>query len=179
MQSKDRKPNWYVITGVPSSGISTLADALKPYVDCVFPEAARAYIDKNLEKGIPVSETRADEGAFQRKVLKMKLLNEGKTEKSKTCLFERGVPDSIPYFKVAGLDSEPLKKFCKDRYKIVFHLEPLDYEKDYARTESAETRKRLDALLMDTYKDLGYTVVRIPTVPVEERTRIVLSYLKK
>ena len=102
--AKDSAPNWYVFTGVPSSGISTLVVALKSYVDGIFPEAARVLIDRNLKKGISVAKTRADEGKFQKKVLRMKIQKETRARKDKTYLFERGIPDSIPYFAISGLE---------------------------------------------------------------------------
>jgi predicted ATPase len=178
MNSRIRTPNWYVVSGAPSSGITTLVSALRPYVDKTFPEAARALIDRNLEKGISVARTRADEGAFQRKVLRIKLLREARARKDRVYVFERGVPDSIPYFIIAGLDPGPVETYSRNRYKLVFYLEPLEYKKDYARTESKKTRNRLSRLLLSAYRDLGYKVIRVPAVPIEKRVRIVLSILQ-
>ncbi len=179
MGGRGEAPNWYVITGVPSSGITTLANALRPYVHKVFPEAARILIDKNLKNGIPVSETRGDEGLFQQRVLHMKLQREANAKRNRTYIFERGVPDSIPYFKVSGLDPAPLYAYSANRYKKVFFLEPLPYVRDYARTETEETRERLNVMLIGTYKYLGYNVITIPAVSVKERVKLVLKHLER
>lgn len=178
MSSTGKIPNWYVVTGVPSSGISTLASALQPYVDKIFPEAARTLIDRNLKKGIPVAVTRKDEGEFQKKVLRMKRLREARSRTDKIYIFERGVPDSIAYFKIAGLDTTPIKNYS-GRYRKIFFLEPLRYKKDYARTESKDVRNMLNKMLLASYTDLGYKVVFVPAVSVEERVKIVLSHLNK
>lgn len=172
-----KTPRWYVITGAPSSGITALATALRLHVDKIFPETARVLIDRNLKKGIPVAETRADEATFQQKVLQMKLQREAKARKDKAYIFERGVPDSIPYFMLNGLDPKPVEAYSRNRYRRIFHLAPLAYERDYARTESDEARLKLSKLLLSTYKNLGYEVIGVPAVPVEERVKIVLPFL--
>jgi predicted ATPase len=178
MPSTGKVPNWYVVTGVPSSGISTLVSALRPYVDKTFPEAARMLIDRNLKRGIPVAVTRKDEGEFQKKVLRIKLLREARARTDKLYVFERGIPDSIAYFEVAGLDSAPIKKHS-NRYRKIFFLEPLKYEKDYARTESEAVRDKLNNMLMASYTGLGYEVVFVPALPVEARVKLVLSHFDK
>ncbi len=172
-------PNWYVVTGAPSSGITTLVNALRPHVDKTVPEAARTLIDEARGRGIPATELRRDESEFQKKVLQMKLQIETQTESGRLTIFERGVPDSIPYFIIAGLNSDSIKTYARNRYKTVFYLELLPYEKDYARTETDDVRTKLSRLLYETYTDLGYRVIRIPPLSIPERVRLVLSHLNE
>ena len=177
MEPAAKTTRWYVITGAPSSGITTLACALKPYADRVFPEIARAYLDRGIKRGRTVAELRKDEAAFQKEVLMLKLGRERRARRDKLYIFERGVPDSIAYFKITGLDAGTVKADIF-RYRKVFYLDPLEYHRDYARTETNEIRDELSRLLFSSYSDLGYEVIRVPAVSVEERVRMVLSHLE-
>lgn len=174
-----KTPNWYVLTGAPSSGVTTLADALRPRLKnaLVFPEAARVYIDEVVAQGIPAAELRKDEGKFQRKVLEIKLRTEESAPRDQLCIFERGIPDSIPYYRVAGLDPEPLRSISRRRYSGVFYVEPLDYVPNYARTETPEARAQLIKELFEVYVELGYSVVRLVKESVEQRVAKVLAQL--
>jgi predicted ATPase len=172
------KTGWYVLTSAPSSGMTTLANALRPHVDVVFPEAAREYIDEARARGVSVTELRRDEVKFQKDILDLKLRNEAQARKDKLCIFERGIPDSIPYWRIAGVDPAPLWGISRNRpYAAVFFLEPLPYERDYARTETNEEREELVRELPKIYRELGYRVVPVPAVSVEERVRFVLAHI--
>ena len=122
-------PNWYVVTGAPSSGITTLVNALRPHTPKIFLEVARTLIDEAREKGISAAKFRENEGEFQKKVLDAKLKLEAHADTSVLTIFERGVPDSIPYFALAGLDPEPIKAYARGRYRAVFYVEALAYER--------------------------------------------------
>ena len=61
--------NWYVITGAPSSGKTTIVKLLKSKGYIVLYEAARIYIDQELKKGKTIQKIRKDEGKFQKESL--------------------------------------------------------------------------------------------------------------
>lgn len=78
---KFRKINnskWYVITGGPSSGKTTVLRELEKLGYIIYSEAARVFIDKEMKGGKSLEEIRRNEAEFQRKVLKIKI----KIEKS-------------------------------------------------------------------------------------------------
>lgn len=117
------KSNWYVITGGPSSGKTTLIKELSKLGFITCPEAARILIDKGIKNGKSVKEIRGDEAEFQKRVLKMKIEKEKKMPRNKIVFFDRAIPDSIAYYQIFGLDSKKILKFCpkKDtrRYSFV------------------------------------------------------------
>lgn len=166
---------WYVITGGPSSGKTTLINKLSSLGFETVPEAARAVIDKYAKKGVQTEEIRKDEAVFQKLVLEMQLKMEAKAPKGKVVFFDRGVPDSIAYYRLYGLDTTP--EMARNRYRRIFFLKQLQFHKDYARTEDAAAVKKINCLLMKTYRDLGYKIVLVPAVPVDERAKLVLSQL--
>ncbi len=170
-------PLWYVLTGGPSSGKTTLLNELGKLGYYTVPEAARRIIDDNIANGISSGELRKDAAAFQKQVLELKLKTERKTPKSRIVFFDRGVPDSMAYYEFLNLDMHGLKKLAKDRYRRVFFLEQLPYKKDYARTESKKMASNISRLLFRAYKNLGYSIVSLPAVPVEERLSLVLANL--
>jgi predicted ATPase len=168
----------YVITGGPSSGKTTLISNIskRGYHTCH--EAARLLIDKEILEGKSLEEIRINELEFQRKVLEIKLELEDKIPRDETVFIDRGIPDSIAYYKFYGFDLKEILKFCKEkRYKKIFFLESLPFEKDYARIENEKQAKRLGELIKKAYLDLGYDVVTVPRMPIEERVNFVLSNL--
>lgn len=180
---KFRKINnskWYVITGGPSSGKTTVLRELEKLGYIIYSEAARVFIDKEMKGGKSLEEIRRNEAEFQRKVLKIKIKIEKSAPKNKIVFFDRAIPDSIAYYQVVGLDSSEVLKFCqKGRYRKIFLFEQLPFDQDYARIEDGKTIKKLNKLLKESYENLGYEVIEIPAMPVEERLKKILSEIKK
>jgi len=171
-------PKIYVVTGGSCSGKTTLLSELSKRGYRTFPEAARVLIDKGISEGKTLEEIRRDEIDFQKKVLKMKLELEDKLKEDEVVFLDRGVPDTIAYYKLYNFDFSDLLRICKKkRYEKIFFLEPLIFEKDYARIEDKETTRKLSDLIKRVYLDLGYEVITVPVMSVEQRAKFVLSKL--
>lgn len=170
-------PPWYVLTGGPSSGKTKLLEKLEELGYCTILEVARVLIDENEAKGVSAQELRKDEGLFQQQVLRMKLEIEERTPKDRIVFFDRAVPDSIAYYKICGLDTQEIEKISRNRYKIIFFLEQLPFQRDSARIEEESIVRRLNQLLLESYENLGYKVVIIPVASIEERLKLILSHL--
>ena len=133
-----------------------------------------------MKKGKSLKEIRRNEAEFQRKVLKIKIEVEKAAPKDKIVFFDRAISDSIAYYQIAGLDLSEVLKFCqKGRYRKIFLFEQLPFDQDYARIEDGKTIKKLNKLLKESYENLGYEVIEIPAMPVEERLKKILSEIKK
>ncbi len=169
---------WYVITGAPSSGKTTLTNRLAFEGYPIVPDAARILIDEERSQGLTVKETRANDAAFQRRILKMKMEIEEKTNPLQLTFFDRGIPDSIAYYRNCGEDpGEAIEASSKRRYKGVFLLEHLPFEKDYARIEDEKKASELEQLAYDAYAETGYNVIYVPRMPVGKRMQLILSRL--
>jgi len=167
---------WYVITGSPSSGKTTLINSLAKLGYQTVPEAARVLIDEETKKGKTLEEIRKNEIEFQKKVLEIKIETEKKLDKSKITFFDRGIPDTIAYFQLYDFDAEDVIKLCKKlQYRKIFLLEKLPFEKDYARIEDDEKAHKLQILLRNAYADLGYEIIDVPAISVEKRLEMILS----
>jgi len=170
------KSNWYVITGGPSSGKTTVLEELAKLGYLTYPEAARVLIDREMAESKSLKEIRGNEAEFQKKVLEMKIEIEKKAPKDKIVFFDRAIPDSIAYYQIDGLDPKEVLKLCqRESYRKIFFLEQLPLDQDYARVEDEKTIKKLNKLLKESYQNLGYQVIDVLALPVEERVRKILG----
>lgn len=171
--------SWYVITGAPSSGKTTVVKTLEKRGFDVIYEAARIYIDEGLAKGKTIEEIRANEFLFQEKILKFKIECEKKLSKEKIIFFDRGIPDSDAYYRTYGAgENNFLRKAMSDcSYKKAFLLEMVDYEKDYARIESDEQRTQIQNLLKESYEKINVPILVVPKMSPEQRVEYILNNL--
>jgi predicted ATPase len=72
-----KEPNqWYVITGAPCSGKTSVIHELEKRGYHIVTETARAHIEKQLAKGLTLSQIKEDELAFERHILHLKIADE-------------------------------------------------------------------------------------------------------
>jgi predicted ATPase len=177
--------NWYVLTGGPYSGKSTTLNALHSKGYRVVKEVARAYIERQLAQGHSLQAITGDQLHFQRTLLQEMLQNEKKLDQEEITFLDRALPDGIGYFVHGNLDPGEVVSLCKAqhyRYRKVFLLDMLpssDKTKDVVRRED-----RRDALLLAQqieagYIQLGYPVVHVPVLPLEERVRFILDHVDR
>jgi|SRR3990167_1604880 len=174
--------NWYVITGGPSTGKTTLLAELEKLGHSTIPEAARTLIDKALAKGISVAEFRADEKRFQEDVAHLKAEIEATHNTDLLTFFDRGMQDTIAYMRYYGYNIEKkIENYMKNSiYKNVFLLEPLSaYRSDYARTEDHGFTKKMHKLLHDAYSEFGMKPILVPALASAQRANFVLDYIKE
>ena len=91
---------------------------------------------------------------------------------------DRAVPDSIAYFKSAGLNpNEPVKKSKLVRYKKIFLFERLEFEKDRVHSENQLKAAEIELLLEKAYQMLDYDIVYVPVLSIQKRTDFILQHL--
>lgn len=174
-----RATNWYVITGAPCSGKTAVINELARRGYAVVHEVARAYIAKELKKGRRLEQIKANALKFERHILFEKLKIESALSEESIIFLDRGVPDSIAYFALEGLDpEEALKKSRIARYKKIFLFERLRFLKDTIRSENAKMADRLNRLIAQSYRKLHYEIMHVPILSIEERTDFILTHLE-
>lgn len=175
-------PNWYVVTGGPSTGKTTLLYRLSLRGYKTIPEGARAVIDDAIEKGMTVEELRSNERHFQELVLAHKVEVEQTLDKDQLTFFDRGMHDTTAYIEYYGdhlTDSEKVL-VSASRYKAVFLLDQLEeYSEDYARVEDEAFRDGIQGLLEKAYADDGIPVVHVPAIGLDNRVEFILDYVRK
>lgn len=175
-----RPTNWYVITGAPCSGKTAVINGLEQLGYQVVHEAARAFIDAEVQKGISIARIKADIFAFERHILDTKIVIEDSLPEDDIIFLDRAVPDSIGYYILEGLDpKDPIAKSKQRQYKKIFFFERLKFEKDNVRSEDDKIAARLDQLIKESYQALGYKVVHVPLMPVNKRIDFILVHLSK
>ena len=180
MVKKIKKPtNWYVITGGPSSGKTTTVNMLKERGYITTMEHARHYLDTQRLKGKTVEEIRKNQNEFQMGVLKMQMEQESQISPDILVFLDRAIPDTLAYYQFLNLtiDENLLAIMRTVFYKKIFILDSLPLMKDYARTEDAAAQKEIHALLVTTYKSLGFPIVEVPVLPPNERVDFILKNL--
>lgn len=170
---------WYVITGGPGTGKTTVIDMLEARGYAILPEMARLHIDEELARGKTLEEMERDEHAFQREVLHMQIEAEKRLPRTRITFFDRGIPDTLAYYRFHKLaeDELILKAVAKCRYRKVFMLEQLPLKPDYARTESEVDQKEISRIIHDVYDSLPFPVVHVPRMSPEKRVEFILKNL--
>lgn len=171
-------PKKYVICGAPCSGKTTLVNRLSKKGFLTVAEAARMIIDKGIDEGMTVKEVRKNHLDFQRKIFSLKIEQEARIPENKVTFLDTGMPNSMAYYRLHGLDVNEILDACKKtKYQKVFLLELLDYKKDYARLEDKELAEKIARLVSEAYEETGHETIFVPKMPIEDRVNFILSNL--
>ena len=172
--------SWHVITGAPCSGKTAVICELERRGYPVVHEVARAYIHEELEKGNTIAQVKANISVFERHILYKKIEIEGSLSKDATIFLDRAIPDSIGYYLLEGLNpDDPIQKSSLWRYKNIFFFERIPFEKDAVRSEDDTIASALDGLLKKGYQMLGYEIISVPLMTVEDRTDFILAQISR
>jgi predicted ATPase len=171
--------NWYVITGGPSSGKTTIIELLRKRGYRTTIEHARHYIDTQRVSGRTIAEIRANQQEFQHRVLMMQIEQERAIDPDEVHFLDRALPDALAYYRYLSLDPDPalFEALKTASYRKVFILDLLPLANDYARTEDAAAQKKIHALLIKVYRELGFPIEIVPVLPPEERADYILARL--
>jgi predicted ATPase len=171
--------NWYVITGGPSSGKTTIVNALHARGYRTVVEYARHYIDLQRAVGRTLEDMRRSRKTFQREVLELQMSQESLLDPDDIVFLDRAIPDTLAYCRFLKLPPDPRlqEQFEKIAYRKIFILDLLPLVKDYARREDEADQKKIHELLIAVYKELRFPVVHVPVLPIEERVEFILANL--
>ena len=181
------RSNYYIISGTVGVGKTTLIEELTKREQglAFIPEVAAELISDQVDvdsESVPWKNELAFH-KFEDLLLRKRIEAYLSAGESKICFFDRGIPDAIPFFQVEGktVPSELLDAARKVRYnKIVFFLPFWEeiYENTPFRPQSLREAVHIDMLLRQTYFELGYSLVDVPKVSVEERTQFMLEQVR-
>ncbi len=177
MDNKKIETNWYVITGGPSTGKTTVINLLKEMGFKTTIEHARHYIDSKKVFGNSLEEIRANKRKFQLGVLNMQIAQEAELPAAEFFFLDRAIPDTMAYIKYLNLEYDKvlLDAVNKATYKKIFILDRLPFVKDYARTEDEEAQKNIHQLIIEVYESLGSPIIFVPVLSPQERVVFILN----
>jgi predicted ATPase len=176
-RNNSTKNNWYVITGGPCTGKTTVINLLTKRGYKTTIEHARHYIDTMRSKGKTTEEIRSNNRKFQLGVLKMQIEQEAAIKPETIVFLDRAIPDVIAYYQFLELDyDQKLTNAINNvSYKKIFILNRLPLVKDYARTEDEEAQKKIHQLIINVYKSLPFPVIYVPVLSPKERVNFILK----
>lgn len=170
------------LTGAPGSGKSSIIREIEfTYRERIIPEAAEDIIKYLQVKGDSRPWELPD---FQDKILELQMQREKQTENLEGRIFiDRGILDGLAYYQLKGKTvSEAMLRAIEEssrRYTKVFLIElGDDCQKNGIRREDLVEAKELERLQYDNYTKVGYEVVQVPYLRIEERAKIILSHLE-
>jgi predicted ATPase len=175
-----RTEHWFVLTGAPSAGKTSVLTRLRQAGYLTVPEASRAHIDEALARGMSLGEVRHDTQAFEHAVLERMLRAEMQLAVDTITFFDRALHDVSAYYNLHGLPADELLARGYDSHAIyarAFLLEFRDMRADYARMEDASTARRLEGMLETAYAEATIPVTRLPWAPLDERVAAILEYV--
>ena len=180
---REVQTNWSVITGVFSSGKTTMVNDLSRHLPNfrVQPDSAREVIERGLAWRGPAGEEMALDKIlrtqiFEDTVFSLKWRRHLEADPSHPYLLDYGLPDIVAFSKGCGLSTALYdSRAGLFRYVKVFFLEPLPYVVDSARDWKSGERDEIRQGILSTYERLGYSPVLVPPLPREERTAFVLK----
>ena len=172
--------NWHVITGTVSSGKTTLIDQLANRGFQTVPEPGRQYFEREMAKGRAIDEIRKNPAALTCILIDLMLDVEHGLRANDVLFLDRAFPDALAFCRANGLNPNEFLADCfHHRYASVFLLDRFPVEQDGIRTEDDDAAKLIDEWLDRDYSALGYSVVRVPVLSLQERLAFVLETLSE
>jgi len=179
-----------VITGGPSTGKTSLINALEKSGYFCFHEVIRMMTQEAKEKGNlsslktnPIA-TVSDPMAFNEKIMAARLRQFHDAEKidAPFAFYDRGIPDVLAYmnyYQQTYGDNFRIPA-QNNRYDIIFLLPIWEeiYQLDSGRFESFEEAKQVHLHLKQAYTSLGYDVIEVAPDSVQNRLAFILNHLE-
>lgn len=172
---------YYIFTGGPGSGKSTVLQALARLAYPTVPEVGRAIIQQQMQTegdALPwLNKQRFFEAMFNQSIL------DYQSQTNTTPLFfDRGLLDSIGYARLEHLEIQPNQLYIAKQMLYaspVFIFPPWEaiYTNDKERKQDFVLAIQTYEVMYATYKEFGYQLVEVPCTAIEERVEFILEYL--
>jgi predicted ATPase len=172
--------NWHVIAGALSAGKTTMINGLAGRGFQTAPEGARLYLEQEIAGGCTIDEIRANRAAFQRGIVDTQLRIERDLRPDDLVFLDRAIPDCLAWWRLYGLNpNEFLRECFRHRYASVFVLDRLPIQLNGLRPDDEAVSAFTHEWTVRDYRALGYSIVRVPVLPPEERIEFVLEHLSE
>jgi predicted ATPase len=174
------KPNFFILTGGPGSGKTSVLTALALKGFLTVPEVGRKIIKEQQLMGGSALHT-GDRDAFLKLMLRYSLDDYQRMRQAKTAVFfDRGIPDLHAYAKIFCHKESHQVNHAVEHYRYsqtVFLLPPWEeiYTHDTERQQDFKEAIQTYMALKEGYQHCGYTVIDIPLLSIEGRVNFILK----
>jgi predicted ATPase len=173
--------NFFVITGGPGSGKSSLIEALRERGYACSVEAGRGVIQDQMAiagHALPWE----DRAQFAELMLVWEMHNYRIAQNGVgPVFFDRGIPDVLGYLHLANLPIPAHMQQAAEIFRYhrkVFITPPWQeiFQNDNERKQDFDEAVRTYEAMIEIYKAQGYELVELPRASVEDRADFVLDY---
>jgi predicted ATPase len=177
-------PPFFVLTGGPGAGKSSVLDALAAQGYATAPEAGRRIIRDQVAIGgraLPWD----DRALYAELMLAADMAEHGaRRGLAGPAFFDRGVVDVLGYLRLERLEppAHLWRALATFRYRspvFVFPPWPEIYGTDRERKQDFATAAATHAAVAATYRNLGYRLVEVPRGAVAERAGFVAAEARR
>ncbi|MGB3387500.1 MAG: AAA family ATPase [Pseudaminobacter sp.] len=171
---------FFVVTGGPGSGKTTLITALSAAGFCSTVEAGRAVIRHQAAINGPALPWN-DPALFAELMLCWEMRSHAMASgETGPVFFDRGLPDIAGYLRLSGLPvpahvETAAKTMRYNRRVFILPPWPEIFSQDGERRQDFREAERTYEAMIDAYTTYGYDLVTVPRLPVEERRQFVLD----
>ncbi len=172
----------HVVTGGPGSGKSTLIEALAVRGIATSPEVGRAIIKEEMASG-GTALPWVDHLAFAEKmVVREVAAHQAALARGDTVVLDRGVPDVVGFLRASGLavpaHIDAAARACRYNPRVfIAPWWPAIFTTDTERKQTPEEARATFAIMVETYRAYGYTLVELPRATVEARVAFVMDQI--
>ena len=173
--------NFFVLTGGPGSGKSSVIQVLAARGYAVVGESGRAVIRQQVAAGGDALPW-ADRARFADRMLDRDLRAHAAAPRDRAVFFDRGVPDIAGYLALCGLPVPARLRRAADacRYAdrvFVFPHWPDIYARDAERRQGEGEALATYHAVVAAYLARGYATIVVPRLSVERRADFILAQL--
>ena len=176
--------NFFVVTGGPGSGKTTVLLELQKRGFGFAPEVARQIIQDQVRTGGKALPW-ADRDLYTRMMLEESIRSYREHTPAQGILFaDRGIPDTLTYARLIGLREDAFIRRACDEYRyapVVFVAPPWAdiYTTDEERKQDFAEAIRTHEFIVRVYRECGYKLVELPRVSPHQRADFIVQQVSR
>ena len=183
--NKRHNAHFFILSGGPGVGKTAVLDRLRDNGQTCIQEVARSIIQsQQSENGTALPWK--DKEQYKKLMLHKSVKDYQKVSKRKQGItfFDRGIPDTLAYARLEGLEISKNLCFYSQHYRCnntVFIFPPWReiYHTDSERKQSFSEVIATHNMMIQTYKNCGYTPVQVPKTTIQKRYTFILDYIAR